>query len=402
MLPHVISVENMRQSDAQTIANHTPSKELMRRAAQGIFDAVQFTGRIAIVCGSGNNGGDGYALACILLDHGMTPVIFRVSDKFSDDGLYYYRTARSFGAEEGNIFAPSPLAGFDIVVDCLLGTGFQGTPRDSFAHAIEEINASGAFIVSADINSGLNGDTGVAQLAVHSDVTVSIGCYKTGMFLGDAPDYIDLLVNADIGILPVRDEYKLLDWERLPLFEGYRIYPRAFQGRGQNRRRQDRAYRDHRRPQLRLFRRGLRPLREAAMRNFFQKIMLFMQGRYGMDALNGCLLILAAVIWTVNIFIFPRIPHLILMLVQLGLTALVIVRALSRNIVMRSKENRTFMRVYEPVKNWVTLTFKRIRDRRDYRYRRCPMCKAQLRVRNVKGKHRVRCPKCGSEFDTKI
>ena len=119
MLPHVISVENMRQSDAQTIANHTPSKELMRRAAQGIFDAVQFTGRIAIVCGSGNNGGDGYALACILLDHGMTPVIFRVSDKFSDDGLYYYRTARSFGAEEGNIFAPSPLAGFDIVVDCL-------------------------------------------------------------------------------------------------------------------------------------------------------------------------------------------------------------------------------------------------------------------------------------------
>ena len=80
------------------------------------------------------------------------------------------------------------------------------------------------------------------------------------------------------------------------------------------------------------------------MRNFFQKIMLFMQGRYGMDALNGCLLILAAVIWTVNIFIFPRIPHLILMLVQLGLTALVIVRALSRNIVMRSKENRTFMR----------------------------------------------------------
>ena len=127
------------------------------------------------------------------------------------------------------------------------------------------------------------------------------------------------------------------------------------------------------------------------MRNFFQKIMLFMQGRYGMDALNGCLLILAAVIWTVN-----------MMLVQLGLTALVIVRALSRNIVMRSKENRTFMRVYEPVKNWVTLTFKRIRDRRDYRYRRCPMCKAQLRVRNVKGKHRVRCPKCGSEFDTKI
>ena len=138
------------------------------------------------------------------------------------------------------------------------------------------------------------------------------------------------------------------------------------------------------------------------MRNFFQKFMLFMQRRYGMDSLNGFLLALSAIIWTVNIFIFPRIPHLILMLVQLGLIALVIVRALSRNIVMRSKENRVFARAYEPVKNWVVLTFKKIRDRKDYRYRKCPMCKAQLRVRNVKGKHRVRCPKGGSEFDTKI
>lgn len=221
MLPHVISVENMRQSDAQTISAGTPSKELMRRAAQGIFDAVQFTGRVAIVCGSGNNGGDGYALACILLDHGFTPTIFRVTDRFSDDGLYYYQTARSFGAEEGNIFAPSPLTGFDIVVDCLLGTGFQGAVRDGFRHAIEEINACGAFVISADINSGLNGDTGVAELAVNSDLTVSIGYLKTGMFLGDAPYYIDRLVNADIGITLAREEYRLLEWERLPLFEGY-------------------------------------------------------------------------------------------------------------------------------------------------------------------------------------
>ena len=138
------------------------------------------------------------------------------------------------------------------------------------------------------------------------------------------------------------------------------------------------------------------------MRNFFQKIMLFMQGRYGMDALNGCLLILAAVIWTVNIFIFPRIPHLILMLVQLGLTALVIVRALSRNIVMRSKENRSFCKIYEPAKKRVQLLWRQFRERDTYRYLKCPSCKAQLRVRAIKGKHNVRCPKCGSEFEKKI
>ena len=138
------------------------------------------------------------------------------------------------------------------------------------------------------------------------------------------------------------------------------------------------------------------------MRNFFEKFMMFMQGRYGMDSLNGFILVLSFVIWTVNIFVFNRLAHYIIMVVQLLLVALFIFRMLSRNVTMRSAENRRFQKVYEPVKNWVQLTYKRIRDRKDYRYRKCPMCKAQLRVRNVKGRHRVRCPKCGSEFNTKI
>ena len=62
----VVSVENMRKSDARTIAEHTPSAELMYRAAQGIFNSAKFVGKVAIVCGKGNNGGDGYALACVL------------------------------------------------------------------------------------------------------------------------------------------------------------------------------------------------------------------------------------------------------------------------------------------------------------------------------------------------
>ena len=86
-LNKVVSVANMRESDAKTIAERTTSAELMRRAAQGIFDAVSFRSRTAIVCGSGNNGGDGYALACILLEHGVTPTLFRVTDRFSKDGL---------------------------------------------------------------------------------------------------------------------------------------------------------------------------------------------------------------------------------------------------------------------------------------------------------------------------
>ena len=220
-LNEVVSVKNMRESDAHTIVEHTTSAELMHRAAQGIFDAVQFNGKVAIVCGKGNNGGDGYALACILLEHGITPTVFRVSDKFSPDGLYYYKTAVSHGAEEASLAVPAALNGFDIVVDCLLGTGFSGTVKDEIQNAIEQINASGAYVISAAINSGINGDTGVAEIAVNSDLTVSIGAYKTGMFLNDAPYFIDKLTNADIGIHILREEYKLIDFEHLHMFEGY-------------------------------------------------------------------------------------------------------------------------------------------------------------------------------------
>lgn len=204
-----ISVTQMRESDAYTIAHCVGGKELMRRAAQGIFDAVADAAgwqdkTIAIVVGSGNNGGDGYALAGILADHGIPARIFRVSEKFSEDGLYYYEQAIAKGVP-AELFLPESdfagFAGYDILVDCILGTGFAGTPRGAAAAAIRSVNASGAYIVSADINSGMNGDTGEAVLAVKSDLTVSIGFYKTGLFRGRAPELIGELVNVDIGIV---------------------------------------------------------------------------------------------------------------------------------------------------------------------------------------------------------
>ena len=81
---NVITVQNMRESDAHTIAEYVPSKELMYRAAMGVFKAVDWTrGPIGILVGAGNNGGDGYALACILADRGIPCRVFRVSEKFS-------------------------------------------------------------------------------------------------------------------------------------------------------------------------------------------------------------------------------------------------------------------------------------------------------------------------------
>lgn len=196
-----ISVERMRESDAYTIENFVNSKTLMYRAAQGICDSLkrEWT-KTAIVCGSGNNGGDGYALACILADRGCDVHIYRVSDKFSEDGRHYCLEAEKRNVKIYEFTSDVDFAIYDIVVDCMLGTGFEGTPRGNVASAIEKINSSGAYVISADINSGLNGNTGDAVIAVKSDLTVSIGFYKKGMFIGDAPDYIGDLVNVDIGI----------------------------------------------------------------------------------------------------------------------------------------------------------------------------------------------------------
>lgn len=203
-LKNAISVHRMRESDAYTIVHHTSGRELMRRAANGVYESVDWTGkRVAIVAGSGNNGGDGYALASILADSGVIPRVYRTSDKFSDDGAFYYNMAIEKGVPICGFAENETFEGVDILVDCILGTGFTGVPRGVPAAAIRAINASSAFVVSVDINSGLNGDTGEAELAVRSDLTVSIGFYKTGHFLGCAPELIGELVNVDIGIVLV-------------------------------------------------------------------------------------------------------------------------------------------------------------------------------------------------------
>ena len=211
-----ISVENMRLSDAMTIEKYVPSLELMHRAAMGVFRAVDWQGQIAIVVGSGNNGGDGFALACILNEHKIDCAIFTVSQRLSTDSAHYAARATELGVTIFP-FTPGCLDGSDMVVDCLLGTGFQGALRENYRTAIEEINASNAQIISVDINSGMNGDTGEGELIVRSDLTVTIGFVKNGLVTPNAGNYIKWLVCADIGIRLAKEENKICAiGERLP------------------------------------------------------------------------------------------------------------------------------------------------------------------------------------------
>lgn len=209
-----ISVENMRESDRKTIERFTPSLVLMHRAAMGVYRSTAWHGRVAILAGSGNNGGDGYALACILRESGIDCAVYALGQRLSPDGAHYAEEAAASGVP---IYPFQPgqgtLNGFDFVVDCLLGTGFQGAVRESYAAAIREINGCGATVISVDINSGMNGDTGEGDVVVDSDLTVTVAFVKNGLLTAQAAKHIKRLVCADIGIVLDREENKICDEE---------------------------------------------------------------------------------------------------------------------------------------------------------------------------------------------
>ncbi|MCR5330733.1 MAG: NAD(P)H-hydrate epimerase [Lachnospiraceae bacterium] len=230
----VLSVANMRQSDARTIENGTSGRELMMRAGRAIFENVAWKPPVLIVCGTGNNAGDGYVLAGLLQDAGIACGVMLLEERFSEDGRYYFDICRERGINISLWTSGEDLKRYSTIVDCIFGTGFKGAVRGKAAEAIKAINESGAYIVCVDINSGLNGDSGMAgDLAsatdrtgsgncVRSDLTVSIGSYKPGHFLNMAKDVMKRKINCDIGIRPVDRPFRLLESSDLKPYFGPR------------------------------------------------------------------------------------------------------------------------------------------------------------------------------------
>lgn len=224
----ILSVDNMRKSDAHCIATKLPSKELMLRAAKAVYDEVLICldkglckAPVGIVCGYGNNAGDGYALAKLLFDKGIDCHIILLDHKFSEDGKYYFDSCLKSGVSilkfEEEI---KEFRSYSTIIDCIFGTGFRGEVEGAAKEAIQAINHSGAYVISIDINSGLNGDSGIVTskdqtLAVLSDLTLSIGDFKPGHFLNMAKDFIKEKKNLDIDIDAIREPYFLFEEEDL-------------------------------------------------------------------------------------------------------------------------------------------------------------------------------------------
>jgi len=156
-------------------------------------------GRTAVVCGVGNNAGDGLAAARHLHRWG------RLASVSCIEGARLRGEARSeldallkLGVEVGD--RPS-FAGADLVLDAVFGTGLNRAPEGRFAEFIEAINASGLRVVAVDVPSGLDSDSGVAYSpCVRADVTVTFTLPKAGLLTGDGPRVCGDISVADIGI----------------------------------------------------------------------------------------------------------------------------------------------------------------------------------------------------------
>lgn len=190
-MERVLTTAQMRMADEYTINNLGILEQvLVERAGSAVAEEIKrrfLGGRVLVCIGAGNNGKDGEVVANILCKkHGFSVQTLNVKN-----GIF-------------KIFEKK----FDIIVDCIFGTGLNRNVEGKYKTAIEKINTSGAFVVSCDIASGLSGDTGLPLgIAVKANLTVAIQEYKLGHFLNDGPDYSGEVVAKDIGISIWGDDY---------------------------------------------------------------------------------------------------------------------------------------------------------------------------------------------------
>ncbi|HEY6730494.1 MAG TPA: NAD(P)H-hydrate dehydratase [Solirubrobacterales bacterium] len=174
----------MRAVDRWAIGERgVPSLDLMEAAGRAVAETVAELapeGPIRVVCGKGNNGGDGFVAARLLREMGfeVEALLLWPAEDLSGDAEVNYRR---FGGQRLDGDPAERLADSGAVIDAIFGTGFEGAPREPAAAAIQAINRCGAPVVACDIASGVDASTGeVAGEAVEADVTVSFHAAKLG------------------------------------------------------------------------------------------------------------------------------------------------------------------------------------------------------------------------------
>lgn len=206
----VLTPEQMAAADRAAISAGTPSVTLMERAGLAIARATArltsgaYRRNILVVCGRGNNAGDGLVAARRLRALGARPSVVLLDDpaRLTGDAATNLQRLRAVPA---NRYEPQAfhqeLNQAHAVIDAIVGTGFRGTLEGDAAEAVRALNAAGLPVVAADIPSGVNGTTGrVDGPAVRARITVTMGAPKLGLVLHPGCEYAGEVEIAGIGI----------------------------------------------------------------------------------------------------------------------------------------------------------------------------------------------------------
>lgn len=204
-MEYIVNSAEMKRADFNTI-NHIgiPSMVLMERAALGVAEELLCGAfdlkKVVVVCGSGNNGGDGIAIARMLyLKNIDIKILFQGNEnKCTDETRQQMEIARKYGIE---ICKDETFEGCTTIVDALFGIGISRPIEGELASFIDKINNSGADILSVDIPSGISADTAeVMGRAVRAKMTVTFAYRKLGLVLQPGAEYAGIVRLKDIGI----------------------------------------------------------------------------------------------------------------------------------------------------------------------------------------------------------
>ena len=204
--------------------------ELMQSAARAAFrqllKAFPHAGVVQVLCGAGNNGGDGYLVAANALRHGLEVRCLAVAPvaKLTGDARKAAELAQAEGVEieelagVGSAQLQARLAETDVLVDAMLGTGVTGAPREPFAGVIRAVNESGVPVLAVDLPSGLDASTGWAEGdVVRAALTVSFIGAKAGLYTGRGVG-----ASGRVVIEPLAMAHSGEGFEQAPLARGYR------------------------------------------------------------------------------------------------------------------------------------------------------------------------------------
>ncbi|MFP4003210.1 MAG: NAD(P)H-hydrate dehydratase [Alphaproteobacteria bacterium] len=198
----LLSTAEMARADRLTIEAGRPGIELMEAAGRHVAGALELApakGRLAVLCGPGNNGGDGFVAARLARRAGWEVRLGLLGDASALSG----DAAAMERAWDGDIEEASPalLEGADCIVDALFGAGLSRPLEGRAAELVEAVNASNALVVAVDIPSGLDGDTGLVRgAAVEADVTVTFFRARPGHLLMPGRLMCGEVLVRDIGI----------------------------------------------------------------------------------------------------------------------------------------------------------------------------------------------------------